>query len=427
MKITELVALIVFFSAYAMVILEEKLRVRKSIPMMIAAGIIWVLIATTALPGEAEVAVRANLLEFGELLLFLTAAITYINAMEERQVFGFIRAWLLRRNFSFRSLYWITGLLAFLLSPIADNLTTALVVGTVAIAVGKDNRTFVNLSCINIVVAANAGGAFSPFGDITTLMVWQKGLVPFLKFFRLCIPSLVNWLVPALIMSLAIEKGSPDLLEDEQIKVKPGGGMVVFLFLATVFFTVCMHTFLHLPPALGMMTGLGILKLYSFILRQRSERNPTDLIATEDLSSFDIFKILERIEWDTLMFFYGVILCVGGLGFLGYLSTLSHLLYGSLGVTGANVSIGVLSAVLDNIPMMYAVLSMNPEMTQSQWLLVTLTAGVGGSLLSIGSAAGVALMGHARGNYTFSSHLRWTWAILFGYVASIITHVALNG
>lgn len=141
----------------------------------------------------------------------------------------------------------------------------------------------------------------------------------------------------------------------------------------------------------------------------------------------DIFALLEKVEWDTLMFFYGVLMAVGGLGALGYLALTSQLLYGVLGATTANILVGLLSAVIDNVPVMFAVLQMSPDMPYGQWLLVTLTAGVGGSLLSIGSAAGVALMGQARGMYTFAAHLRWTWAIALGYVSSIATHMTLNG
>jgi Na+/H+ antiporter NhaD/arsenite permease-like protein len=141
---------------------------------------------------------------------------------------------------------------------------------------------------------------------------------------------------------------------------------------------------------------------------------------------FNIFDQLQRAEWDTLMFFYGIILCVGGLGTIGYLSVGSEFLYGQLGATTANIMVGLISAVVDNIPVMFAVLSMMPEMSHGQWLLATLTAGVGGSLLSIGSAAGVAVMGQARGIYTFMSHLKWIWAIALGYVASIWVHLWLN-
>lgn len=145
-----------------------------------------------------------------------------------------------------------------------------------------------------------------------------------------------------------------------------------------------------------------------------------------DIPPFDAFEEIARVEWDTLLFFFGVIMCVGGLGFIGYLEHASAFLYGELGPTVANVSVGVLSALIDNIPVMVAVLEMNPSMDLQQWLLITLTAGVGGSLLSIGSAAGVALMGQARGIYTFFSHLRWTPAIALGYALSIWAHFLIN-
>jgi Na+/H+ antiporter NhaD/arsenite permease-like protein len=141
---------------------------------------------------------------------------------------------------------------------------------------------------------------------------------------------------------------------------------------------------------------------------------------------FDVFISAKRIEWDTLLFFYGIVLCVGGLGALGYLTLLSQHSYVALGPSITNIAVGIASAIIDNIPIMFAVLSMDPEMSHGQWLLVTLTAGVGGSLLSIGSAAGVALMGQARGVYTFMAHLKWVWAIALGYAASIWLHFLFN-
>ena len=137
----------------------------------------------------AEVAIRQNILEYAELFLFLLVAMTFINSMDERLVFKVLRVKLVNAGFSLKKLFWITGVLAFFISPVADNLTTALLMCAVVMAIGKDNVKFVSLSCINIVVAANAGGAFSPFGDITTLMVWQKGIVQFQEFLALFVPS----------------------------------------------------------------------------------------------------------------------------------------------------------------------------------------------------------------------------------------------
>jgi Na+/H+ antiporter NhaD/arsenite permease-like protein len=414
-----LAALSIFAVAYALVIAEESIHLRKSKPMVVAAGLLWILIgaffASQGLSQQAETALRHVLLEFAELLLFLFVAMTYVNALEERRVFEVLRAWLVRTGFSYRGLFWLTGVLSFCLSPMADNLTTALVMCAVVIAVGARAPRFVTLACINIVVAANAGGAFSPFGDITTLMVWQNGVVAFHEFFALFLPALVNFLVPAALMHMALPLGAP-APSQETVAMRPGASWMIVLFALTIVTTVCVHTFLHLPPALGMMTGLGYLMLYDYTLER----------CTRGVYAFQVFRRMAGVEWDTLLFFYGVMMCVGALGLLGYLTLASHLLYGTLGATMANVLVGVASAVFDNIPLMFAVLTMQPEMSQGQWLLVTLTAGVGGSLLSIGSAAGIAIMGQARGRYTFAAHLLWTPAILLGYAASIAAHLWIN-
>lgn len=428
----------IFVVAYLLVMAEEFTHLRKSKPVILAAGLIWGMIAwmyqAHGIPHEAEHAVRHNLLEYAELMLFLLVAMTYINAMEERFVFEALRSWLVRKGFGFRALFWVTGILAFFISPVADNLTTALLMAAVVMAVGGTNRRFVLLACINIVVAANAGGAFSPFGDITTLMVWQKsidtpgGPVDFWAFFFLFLPSLVNWLVPAAAMHFAVPDEKP-VSGGEQTGMKRGATGVIALFLVTIATAVSFHNFLHLPPVVGMLTGLGYLKLFAYYLKMTGEQTQFRGEEAEDLGSpvaFDIFQKVARAEWDTLFFFYGVVLCVGGLGFIGYLAMVSQIMYGDWGATTANIGIGLLSAIVDNIPVMFAVLTMMPEMSKGQWLLVTLTAGVGGSLLSIGSAAGVALMGQARGIYTFFGHLKWTPVIAAGYVASILVHLWLN-
>jgi NhaD family Na+/H+ antiporter len=441
-----IVCVIIFCMAYSLVIVEEQIHMRKSKPVMLAAGLIWMIVAIlygqTGDKYTAEIMVRHNLLEFGELFLFLLAAMTYINTMEDRNVFDKLRAWLVSQGFSLRTIFWITGIISFLLSPIADNLTTALLMSTVAMAVGGTNVKFVSIACINIVVAANAGGAFSPFGDITTLMVWQKGIVQFQEFFVLVVPSLVNWLVPAAIMACFVSNEKPNAIE-EHVELKEGAVTVVILFIITIAMAVSAHNFLHLPPVLGMMTGLALLKLYGYFLNMKITRRNKQAIEDHGAGAlgvehfgdrddrreeeFNIFKKLARAEWDTLMFFYGVILCVGGLGTLGYLAALSEFMYVDLGPTTANVLVGFLSAIIDNIPVMFAVLTMLPEMDHFQWLLVTLTAGTGGSMLSVGSAAGVAVMGQARGIYTFFAHLKWSWAIALGYAASIWAHFLVNG
>jgi NhaD family Na+/H+ antiporter len=417
------ISLAIFLLAYVLVVFEETTQMRKSKPVLVAAGLIWALIGMAytlhGTPDAAKKAAEHTIYEYGELFLFLLVAITYVNTLEERRVFEVLRAKLTSRGFSYRQLFWITGVVSFFLSGILDNLTTALVMGSVVLAVGTKSPAFVAIACINVVVAANAGGAFTPFGDITTLMVWQKGKLTFFEFFAIFLPSLVNWLIPAAIMQFGVTKDIAPSIE-ERVRLKPGAIGVIVLFALTIATAVSFKNFLGLQPALGMMLGLGYLQIWSYFLQQKGKRaDNTDMVLNS-------FKEIERVEWDTLLFFFGIIFAVGGLGVLGYLNLASATLYGDWGATTANIVIGVLSAIVDNIPLMFAVLTMNPDMSHGQWLLITLTAGTGGSLLSIGSAAGVALMGLAHGKYTFASHLKWTWAVALGYVASIGVHFLVN-
>ena len=418
-----LTALVLFVVAYVMVIFEETTQMRKSKPVLVAAGLIWGLIGIAYAEAGLSEAAHDHALQmiedYGELFLFLLVAITFVNTMEERRTFDVLRAKLVRLGLGFRPLFVLTGVLSFFLSSVLDNLTTALVMGAVVMAIGKGHPRFVVLGCISTVVAANAGGAFSPFGDITTLMVWQKEKLGFFEFFDLFVPSLVNWLVPAAIMVFAVPDEKPQAL-DEVVQAKPGMTGVIVLFALTIALAVSFKNFLQLPPAMGMMLGLGLLQVWSYALKMRGRRQ-----GREDMV-LDGLQLVARVEWDTLLFFFGIIFAVGGLGVLGYLGLASNALYIGLGATPANVIIGILSAIVDNIPLMFAVLTMDPVMSDGQWLLITLTCGTGGSMLSIGSAAGVALMGQARGVYTFMAHLKWAWAVALGYGASIVVHLWLN-
>ncbi len=416
---------LLFVIAYILVMAEEFIELKKSKPVIIAAIIIWAEVAYMASTQsmekveELDGAIIHHLAEYAELMLFLLVAMTYVNAMADRNVFERLRTWLLSRKFGYRKLFWITGIITFFLSAVADNLTSALLIGAVVLAVGKDNPKFIALGLINLVVAANAGGAFSPFGDITTLMVWQAEKATFFQFFNLFVPSAVNYLIPAVAMHFAIPDEHPHQPEGHLVPLKTGALTVCGLFALTITLAVSFKQLLHLPPFMGMMLGWGILAIFGFWIKFQEHELPHE-------KRFDIFNMVRDAEWDTLLFFFGVIFAVAGLDHIGYLDVTAEWMYGSLGDTGANILVGFLSAIVDNIPVMFAVLTMDPDMDLYQWLLVTLTAGVGGSMLSIGSAAGVALMGISKGKYTFFSHIRWTPAIMAGYFASIIVHYWLN-
>ncbi len=498
-------ALVLFVGAYLLAMTEEMTELRKSKPMVFAASGIWILIAFVYVQGgmteQAGAAFRASLEGYVELFLFIMVSMTYLNAMEDRGVFESLRIWLLSKNFTYRQLFWITGIQAFFISSVCNNLTTALLMGSVILAMGKNNRQFVTLACINVVVASNAGGSFSPFGDITTLLVWQKGVVPFADFFSLLIPAIINFVLPAAVMHFWIPIETPDAVSEVK-DMKRGGFVIIVLFLLTIITATCFENFLHLPPAAGMMLGLTYLQFFSFYLQktekmadvldlhmdetlhtetqskqslrlgevlvkeniitlyqleqaliiqdmQQDEQSLSRLgevlvnekiITSHQLAealsiqsnqkieeTFDVFQKVANLEWDTLLFFYGVMLSVSGLSFIGYLTLTSNYLYGEIDPTVANIMVGVASAFVDNGTIMLAVLTMMPDISEGQWLLVTLTAGVGGSLLAVGSAAGVGLMGQAKGIYTFTNHLKWMPVIALGYVGSIVAHFLING
>ena len=436
-------ALGVFLTALLASISEEYTEVYKSMPVILAASIIWIIVAlvhpAADSPAGAEAALRRSLLEYLELMLLLLVTMTYINALNERQLFIAIKGWVANMGYSYSALFWLTGLATFLLSPVLDNVSAALIMGTVVFTVGQGNPRFVALASINVVVAANAGGVFHPFGDISTLVMWQHhiqmpdGVLDFPSFFSLLVPAMLAYFLPAIIMHFSVPAGRVPHLH-EPTGVRRGTRFILVLFLLTLATSVLFETVLQLPAAMGMMTGLGYLGLFGYYLKHTHQgtgfRHEEDLPSAPAVSTvsrpFDIFRRLARVEWDALFFLYGVAMSIGGLAYLGWMTLAGGELYGELGPGLSNVLLGLGSGFIENVPATYAVLAMQPEMSLGHWLLVTLTIGIGGSLLSIGSAAGIVLMGQSGGQYTFFKHLRWTPAIALGYAVAVLGHYWLN-
>ncbi len=412
--------------AYIAAMSEDITELRKSKPMVLSAALVWFAICIYyALHGEAKtasLAFESNLLAYVELLLFILVSMTYLNTMTERGVFNALRVLLLNKQFSYRQLFWITGGLAFLLSMVINGLTVGLLMGAVVVAVGIDKPKFIALACLNVVIAANAGGTVSPLGGISTLFVWQHKILHFTEFFALMLPCLVNFMVPASIMFFSVPKEKPDVAHQD-IWLRRGSKRIVCLFVFTLAITVSSNVLLELPPAAGMMAGLGLLQMFSYYLMKSENASFTGI--DKRTRTLDIFDSIRDIDWDTLLFFYGAMMIIGAVGFLGYLDLVAHFLFGEMNVTLANIMIGLSSAFVDNGTLMFAVLTMHPDIPNGQWLLLTLTLGVGGSLLAIGSAPGVGLLGQIK-EYTFGFHLRWMPAVLLGYFLSIATHFWVN-
>jgi Na+/H+ antiporter NhaD/arsenite permease-like protein len=411
-----ILSLIIFLVGYYFIATEDKYHINKAKPALLAGTGIFMLIglyfAINGLDGHhLEKEVEHLIVEISGIFFFLMVAMTYIEAMIDRGVFSALRYRLVSHGYTYKKLFWVTGLLAFFISPVADNLTTALILSTVLLTIDKENKSFLVPGAINIVVAANAGGAWSPFGDITTLMVWVAGKGSFTEFLFLFPAAFIGWGVTALLLSRFVPDGEPPFNADEKKEdILEGGKVIIGLFALTISLAVLSHQVLHLPAMWGMMFGLAILKIYVYYINQNA--GPTKLNA---------FSWIAKIENDTLLFFFGILAAVGGLHFLGFLEYFTAL-YNEFGATAVNIGVGFLSAVVDNVPVMSAVLKADPNMgadAQSQWMLVTMTAGVGGSLISFGSAAGVGVMGKMHGVYTFSSHMKYAWTVLIGYIVSI--------
>ncbi|MFT7823595.1 MAG: sodium:proton antiporter NhaD [Sulfurimonas sp.] len=407
-------SLAIFVIGYYFIAAEEKYEINKAKPALFIGTFMFTLIGiyfavngldTQHLHDELKILI----LEIAEIFFFLFVAMTFIETMIERNVFDVLKYKLVSKGYSYKQLFWYTGFIAFFLSPVADNLTTALILSTVLFTIDKTNKEFLVPGAINIVVAANAGGAWSPFGDITTLMAWTAGKGAFVDFMALFPASVVGWVITGWLLARVVPEGKPPFSEqtDKIELLKPGAKVVIWLGVATIAMAVLGHQFFHFPAMWGMMTGLAVLKLYSYRLKRVENEH------------FDVFVNMKHVENDTLLFFFGILSAVGALHFLGFLEYVVKL-YDVIGATAGNIGVGFISAIVDNVPVMSAVLKANPEMGLDQWLLVTLTAGIGGSMISFGSAAGVGVMGRLRGIYTFGSHMRHAWTIVVGYIVSMV-------
>jgi len=210
--------------------------------------------------------------------------------------------------------------------------------------------------------------------------------------------------------------------------LKRGSKLVIFIFVLTLCVTVLWNVILEMPAIAGMMFGLALLQFFAYYLTQLEKKG-----CGPSQKGFDVFKCVAWVDWDTLLFFYGAMMIVGALSFLGYLDEMAQFLFGQISPTIANILIGLSSACVDNGTLMFAVLNMRPDFPEGQWLFLTLTLGVGGSLLAIGSAPGLHVLGLMKGvmkegeGYTFTFHLRWMPAIFLGFAASIGTLYLMNG
>ena len=429
--------ILAFVLGYAAIALESFTRVNKAAIALLMFVICWTLFAiapeefvTGVAPGQMMSAInniiQHHLGDTATTLFFLMGAMTIVEVVDQNGGFNFVRD--LLRTTSKRTLMWRIAILAFVLSAILDNLTTSIVMVMLLrklVREQKDRLIYASL----IVIAANSGGAFSPIGDVTTIMLWNSGMVTATGVItELFLPSLVSMVIPALILQrrlrgqLVMPEGKADAVADELTTREKR--IVFFLGVGGLIFVPIFHGLTGLPPFVGMLLALGIVWLTTELFYGNKRNRNKEGIKKR------VSRLLGRIDMSTIMFFLGILMAVACLQEIHVLSAMGQWLNEASGgnhylVTGI---IGVLSSIVDNVPLVAGCMGMYPIAPTGDmavdgifWQLLAYCAGVGGSMLIIGSAAGVVVMGLEK--ITFGWYMKKiTWVAFVGYLAGILTY-----
>ena len=420
----ELTVVIIFILGYLAITLEHNLRIDKLVPALLMMGAAWAVVAVSHLDvfeitehGKEASNLEAVLLHhFGktcEILIFLIGAMTIVEIIDYFDGFATIKKFI--KTNSKRKLLWIVAILAFILSAIIDNLTATIVLITILrkLVTSKEDRMwFAGM----IIITANAGGAWSPIGDVTTTMLWMGEKVSTLYLIEfLILPSLACMVIPTLIASyLPAFKGEFEAPEDNRETNKYGAKMLYIGLLLIVAVPV-FKTLTHLPPYMGMMLSLGIFTIFAEYFSNRNFSH-----GDNENHHSPVHRALGRIEMPSLLFFLGILMTVAALESLGMILDFGDNVVESIGVNPFILILGGASAIVDNVPLVAASMGMFPNMATDapEWHLIAYAAGTGGSMLIIGSAAGVVAMGMEKIDF-FWYLKKIAWLALVGYLAGI--------
>jgi Na+/H+ antiporter NhaD/arsenite permease-like protein len=432
----EILAVFIFILGYLGIAFEHPLKIDKSAFALITGVLCWVVYVYTGSSAEHSELVHQglshHLTEISEILFFLIGAMTIVELVDAHEGFKIITDRITTTNT--RKLLWIISILSFFMSAALDNLTTSIVMISLLRKLIKDQKQrwfFAGM----VIIACNAGGAWSPIGDVTTTMLWIKGQIPSTSILvsQLFLPSFFSLIVPLLVLSFTLkgEVEKPTILKEqhETIPTTPfERNMVFILGLCALLFVPVFKVLTHLPPFMGMMFGLGVLWIVSELLHKEK--------TYEEKSNLSVVTVLRKIDMSSVLFFLGILLAVGALQELGFLRQMAQLLDDKLGnIYAINISIGLLSALVDNVPLVAAAqgmydISSNPLSPFAPdgdfWLFLAYCAGTGGSSLIIGSAAGVAVMGLEKISFGWYLKTITPWALL-GYFAGAILYILMNG
>lgn len=435
----EAILIIIFLLGYLQITLEHSLKIDKLIPALGMMALLWALISINHLqvfeieagngakPAELEDVLLHHLGKTSEILVFLIGAMTIVEMIDYFNGFATIKGYIRTRKKT--SLLWIFSILAFILSAIIDNLTATIVLITILSKVIKDRETRLWFAGL-IVINANAGGAWSPIGDVTTTMLWIAGKVEAGSLVtRVLLPSIVCMVVPTIIVStFKVFRGEADAPMAEAEKTSKYGPRMLYLGLGMIIFVPFFKTVTHLPPYVGMMLSLAVVATFAeYFSNWKISISSVSHDSEEGSHHGPVHNALTRIELPSILFFLGILMAVAALESLGYLLNYASALNEAIPNTDIVVMLlGVFSAVIDNVPLVAASMGMFGEGPDDfLWHFIAYAAGTGGSMLIIGSAAGVVAMGMERIDF-FWYFKKIAWLALLGFVAGGLVFIAMR-
>jgi Na+/H+ antiporter NhaD/arsenite permease-like protein len=437
----ETIIISLFVLGYLAITLEHNLKVDKLIPALAMMALMWAIISLAHLPvfdvntelkelepTHIDEILLHHLGKTAEIIIFLLGAMTIVEIIDYFNGFYTIKNFIKTR--SKKGLLWIFGILAFILSAIIDNLTATIVLITILQKVIHDRDTRLWFAGL-IIVCANAGGAWSPIGDVTTTMLWIGDKVTTVKLITyVLVPSVVCFVLPVGIASLlpAFQGDIPAVKDDSSVETHKRGGTMLYLGLSAIVFVPVFKTLTHLPPYVGMMLSLAVVATFAEIF-SKAKINITSYDEESDAhqTASPVHKSLSKIELPSILFFLGILLAVAALESLGLLFNFAEGLNEAIPNTDVVIGLlGIGSAVIDNVPLVAASMGMFSMGTDDPvWHLIAYSAGTGGSMLIIGSAAGVVAMGMEKIDF-FWYLKKIAWLAFVGFIGGFITFVLIR-
>ena len=418
----EIISVFIFVIGYLAIAFEHPLKINKTATALVTGVLVWVVFALVRGPHELH-SLSHHLGSTSEILFFLLGAMTLVELVDAHQGFYFVSRLIKTKNPA--TMMWIVGLLTFFLSAVLDNLTTAIVMVTLLRKLVTDSATrkyFVGV----VVIAANAGGAWSPIGDVTTTMLWIGGQISALGIVKnLFIPSSISLVVPLAVAAFWVRNSPLGELKKEKAMTTEEelhGRIMLFACLISLLGVPVFKTITHLPPYMGILLALGLIWILSEFLHADKDE--------EAKKPYSVGHALTKIDTSSVLFFLGILLAIGALESFGFLGQLATYLESSLGNQFVIVTaIGIASSVVDNVPLVAATMGMYPlsqfPMDHAMWEYLAFCAGTGGSILIIGSAAGVAVMGMEKIDFVWYAK-RIGFLALLGYFAGAATYLLVH-